>query len=71
LPPGSSLVRTDAVTREVNEILTSTPGVYSAAAFAGLDGATLTLASNEGAIFSVFKPFEERGSARSRDRRWR
>ena len=60
LPPGSSLARTDAVTREVNEILTSTPGVYSTAAFAGLDGATLTLASNEGAIFSVFKPFEER-----------
>jgi len=60
LPPGSSLARTDAVTREVNEILTSTPGVCSTAAFAGLDGATLTLASNEGAIFSVFRPFEER-----------
>src|SRR5260221_674110 len=60
LPPGSSLARTDAVTREVNEILTATPGVASTAAFAGLAGATLTLASNEGAIFSVFKSFEER-----------
>src|SRR3984893_3179563 len=60
LPPGSSLARTDAVVREVNEILTSTPGVYSTAAFAGLDGATLTNASNDGAVFSVFKPFEER-----------
>jgi HAE1 family hydrophobic/amphiphilic exporter-1 len=60
LPPGSSLARTDEVTRKVNEILTSTPGVYSTAAFAGLDGATFTLASNEGAIFSVFKSFEER-----------
>jgi hydrophobe/amphiphile efflux-1 (HAE1) family protein len=60
LPPGSSLARTDEVTRKVNEILTSTPGVYSTAAFAGLDGATFTLASNEGAVFSVFKSFEER-----------
>src|SRR5260370_21636846 len=60
LPPGSSLARTDAVTREVNEILTSTPGVYSTAAFAVLDGAQLTLASTEGPIFSVFKPFEQR-----------
>jgi hydrophobe/amphiphile efflux-1 (HAE1) family protein len=60
LPPGSSLARTDEVTREVNDILTSIPGVASTAAFAGLDGATFTLASHEGAIFSVFKPFEER-----------
>jgi HAE1 family hydrophobic/amphiphilic exporter-1 len=60
LPPGSSLARTDEVTRKVNEILTSTPGVYSTAAFAGLDGATFTLASNEGAVFSVFKSFAER-----------
>src|SRR6202045_796878 len=42
LPPGSSLARTDAIVREVNEILTATPGVSSTAAFAGLDGATLT-----------------------------
>jgi hydrophobe/amphiphile efflux-1 (HAE1) family protein len=60
LPPGSSLARTDDVTRKVNEILTTVPGVYSTAAFAGLDGATFTLAPNEGAIFSVFKSFEER-----------
>src|SRR5258708_294611 len=60
LPPVSSLARTDAGTREVNEILPATPGVASTAAFAGLAGATLTLASNEGAIFSVFKSFEER-----------
>ena len=60
LPPGSSLARTDEVTRKVNDILTATPGVNSTAAFAGLDGATFTLASNEGAIFSVFKSFDER-----------
>jgi multidrug efflux pump subunit AcrB len=60
LPPGSSLARTDEVTRKVNDILTSIPGVFSTAAFAGLDGATFTLAPNEGAIFSVFKSFQER-----------
>ncbi|HLY89435.1 MAG TPA: efflux RND transporter permease subunit, partial [Acetobacteraceae bacterium] len=60
LPPGSSLARNDDVTREVNEILLTTPGVATTAAFAGLDGATFTLASNKGAIFSVFTPFEER-----------
>ncbi|MEH2474283.1 hydrophobe/amphiphile efflux-1 (HAE1) family protein [Nitrobacteraceae bacterium AZCC 2161] len=60
LPPGSSLQRTDEVTRKINEILTSTPGVASTAAFSGLDGATFTLASNQGAIFSVFDSFAER-----------
>jgi HAE1 family hydrophobic/amphiphilic exporter-1 len=60
LPPGSSLARTDEVTRKVNDILTSSPGVFSTAAFAGFDGATFTLASNQGAIFSVFNSFEER-----------
>jgi HAE1 family hydrophobic/amphiphilic exporter-1 len=60
LPSGSSLARTDEVTRKVNDILTSIPGVFSTAAFAGFDGATFTLASNQGAIFSVFDSFEER-----------
>src|SRR5258705_6851409 len=60
LPPGSSLARTDEVTRKVNDILTSIPGVFSTAAFAGFDGATFTLASHQGAIFSVFNSFQER-----------
>jgi hydrophobe/amphiphile efflux-1 (HAE1) family protein len=60
LPPGASLARTDAVTRQINTILTETPGVFSTAAFAGLDGATFTQAPNEGAIFSVLTPFSER-----------
>ena len=47
--------------RKVNNILTDIPGVNSTAAFAGLDGATFTLAPNEGAIFSVFKSFAWRG----------
>jgi len=59
-PAGLLIARTNEVTRKVNDILTLIPGIASTAPFAGLDGATFTLASNEGAIFSVFKPFEER-----------
>jgi len=60
LPPGSSLERTDAVVQRVQQIGLGTPGVAHAVAFAGLDGATRTLASNAGAVFFGTKPFEER-----------
>ncbi|HEU0222343.1 MAG TPA: multidrug efflux RND transporter permease subunit [Paracoccaceae bacterium] len=60
LPPGSSLARTDAVVREMTTRLRSIDGVERTVAFSGLDGATFTQASNAAAIFSTFKPFEER-----------
>ena len=60
LPPGASLSRTDEVIREATERLKKVPGVANEVAFAGLDGATLTQASNAGAIFINMKPFEER-----------
>ena len=60
LPPGASLARTDAVVRRAIDIISTTPGVAHAVAFSGFDGATFTNASNSGAIFSPFKPFEER-----------
>ncbi|MGO4723489.1 MULTISPECIES: efflux RND transporter permease subunit [unclassified Inquilinus] len=60
LPPGSSLARTDAVVKQVAKIVTETPGVAHAVAFAGFDGATFTNASNAGAVFSPFLPFAER-----------
>jgi hydrophobe/amphiphile efflux-1 (HAE1) family protein len=60
LPPGASLERTDAVVRRAIDIISTTPGVAHAVAFSGFDGATFTNASNSGAIFSPFKPFEER-----------
>src|SRR3546814_16397616 len=41
LPQGSSLSRTDAVTREASEIIQATPGASDAVAFAGLSGATI------------------------------
>ena len=60
LPPGASLARTDAVVKEATKRILETEGVEFAVPFAGFDGATFTNASNAGAIFSGFEPFEER-----------
>jgi len=60
LPPGASLTRTDAVVRQATKIILDTPGVRNAVVFAGLDGASLTNASNAGTIFSGLRPFEDR-----------
>src|SRR3546814_9479730 len=60
LPQGSSLSRTDAVTREASEIIQATPGVRDAVAFAGFSGATFTSSSDAAVVFAGFEPFEER-----------
>lgn len=60
LPPGSSLARTDEVVMQATKLMLETPGVINTAAFAGLDGATFTNASNAAAIFSVLAPYDER-----------
>lgn len=63
LPPGASLSRTDAVIRRASETIMATPGVESAVAFVGFDGATFTNAPNTGVVFASLKPFEERTKA--------
>ncbi|WP_376093911.1 efflux RND transporter permease subunit [Roseomonas sp. CCTCC AB2023176] len=60
LPPGASLSRTDAVVRRASEAILATPGVESAVAFVGFDGATFTNAPNTGVVFASLRPFEER-----------
>ena len=60
LPPGSSLARTDAVTREVTKIILATPGVARAVPIVGLDGSTFTNAPNSAVVFSTLEPFRER-----------
>jgi hydrophobe/amphiphile efflux-1 (HAE1) family protein len=60
LPPGASLSRTDEVVKRAARIMAETPGVKHTVAFAGLDGATFTNASNGAAIFTPLMPFEER-----------
>jgi HAE1 family hydrophobic/amphiphilic exporter-1 len=62
LPPGASLERTDAVVHKVIELAEKNPGVAHTVAFAGLDGATRTYASNAGAVFLPTKPFAERNA---------
>src|ERR1700758_4039424 len=51
LPPGSSLARTDAVVREVNDIILSTPGIDHTSANVGFDVTTSTVAPNAATIF--------------------
>ncbi|HEV7265791.1 MAG TPA: multidrug efflux RND transporter permease subunit [Falsiroseomonas sp.] len=62
LPPGASLSRTDAVVRRASDAILATPGVESAVAFVGFDGATFTNAPNTGVVFASLKPFEERAA---------
>ncbi|XUW90649.1 efflux RND transporter permease subunit [Burkholderia sp. M6-3] len=51
LPPGSSLERTDAVVREVNDIALNTPGIEHTSPVSGLDVTTGTIAPNVGTVF--------------------
>ena len=52
LPPGSSLERTDAVVREVNDIILKTvPGPTHTSPVTGFDVTTSTIAPNVGTIF--------------------
>jgi hydrophobe/amphiphile efflux-1 (HAE1) family protein len=51
LPPGASLQRTDAVVREVNDIVLKVPGVEHNSPVAGFDVTTSTVAPNVGTIF--------------------
>ena len=60
LPPGASLERTDRLIRQASDTLLSRPGVKSAVAFAGFNGATFTNAPNAGVIFVTLKEFDER-----------
>jgi hydrophobe/amphiphile efflux-1 (HAE1) family protein len=60
LPPGSSLERTDRVLKKAAAKLLKVPGVDQAVMFSGFDGASGTQASNAGAAYVTFKPFEER-----------
>ena len=66
LPPGASLSRTDAVMQRAIKDGLAVEDVVHAAAFAGLDGATFTTASNAAAIFFTMTDIGDR-LARGRD----
>jgi hydrophobe/amphiphile efflux-1 (HAE1) family protein len=60
LPGASSLNRTTEIVREIERIALQVPGIVRVPSFAGLNGATRTLASNSAALFPVFEEAEER-----------
>ena len=60
LPSGSSLERTDAVTREVASKILPIQGLRGAVMFAGFDGPSQTAAPNSAAVYFPFKSFAER-----------
>ena len=63
LPPGASLARTQAVMNRVIKDGLANPQIEHAAAFAGLNGATFSTASNSAAIFFTMKDIGERVSS--------
>jgi hydrophobe/amphiphile efflux-1 (HAE1) family protein len=60
LPDGSSFERTDAVTRQLDEIARNTPGVDHTFAIVGYSSVLQANQSNVGAAFIIPKPFAER-----------
>ena len=60
LPPGASLDRTEAVTREVTKIALGQPGVESVVAFPGISINGFVNSPNTAVIFAMLDPFEQR-----------
>ncbi len=60
LPPAASLDRTEEVLRRVSEIALAEPGVESVVAFPGISINGFVSSSNEGVVFAMLDPFEQR-----------
>ncbi len=60
LPDGASLERTDAVARQVERILSDTPGVIGFNLYGGFDALTGTSPPNFGSAFVTLAPWDER-----------
>ena len=59
-PDGASLQRTDAVAKQVRDILQSTPGVEIVGSISGLNFLTRAAQSNSAVEFAILKPWSER-----------
>ena len=60
LPDGASLERTDAVAKNVRDILQATPGVDIVGSISGLNFLTNAAQSNSAVEFGILKPWDER-----------
>jgi len=63
LPDGSSLERTEAVTKDVVDRMLAIPGIESAVVQGGNDFLTGAAASNAAACYVILKPWDERKAA--------
>jgi hydrophobe/amphiphile efflux-1 (HAE1) family protein len=68
LPDGASLERTDAVAKQVREILQRTPGVDIVGSISGLNFLTSAAQSNSAVEFAILKPWDERPAEQSASR---
>ena len=66
LPPGSSVMRTDAVVRRAMDLMADQKDIAHTAGFAGFDGATRTNSPDSGAIFAPLAPYAERAARGSK-----
>ncbi|KWT64509.1 MULTISPECIES: multidrug efflux RND transporter permease subunit [unclassified Variovorax] len=62
LPAGATLERTERVLREMTEIALKVPGIVDVTSYPGLSIAGFSSAPNEGVLFFLLAPFEERRS---------
>ena len=60
LPPGASLDRTEAVTKQVTKIALAQPGVESVVAFPGISINGFVNSPNSAVVFTMLDPFEQR-----------
>jgi HAE1 family hydrophobic/amphiphilic exporter-1 len=60
LPDGASLERTDAVAKNVRDILQDTPGVDIVGSISGLNFLTNAAQSNSAVEFAILKPWDQR-----------
>ena len=65
LPDGASLERTDAVAKQVREILQKEPGVEIVGSISGLNFLTNAAQSNSAVEFAILKPWNERPAAQN------
>ncbi len=64
-PDGASLERTDAVAKQVRDILQATPGVDIVGSISGLNFLTNAAQSNSAVEFAILKPWDERPPAQN------
>ena len=60
LPPGASLDRTEAVTKQVTKVALAQPGVESVVAFPGISINGFVNSPNSAVVFTMLDPFERR-----------